>query len=518
MELEQLFETFFTTYSWQLGLIALAGVVVLGVLKYCKVFEKIENEKTRHFLYFLISVGLSVIGSVIYLACIHQLDAAFVFGLAGAIFALNQGAYAVYSTTPLQTLWNKILDSLVDFIKKIFANNEDDETTTPDEGEGDSESGDTPEENPDDEKPATPILVDIPVAAEGLVYNGEAQVGVAATEYYTVANGSATDAGEYTATVTLTDETKYKWKTEFNGEVIFTIAKAAYDMSKVAFTDSTVTYDGKKHSITVEGELPDGVTVSYEDNNRVDAGTYTITASFSGDEKNHEKIDDMTATLTIEKTSPKVVPEADLSKTIYPTSAFPEITLGKGSTKGTISWEEGQTLKVGTEKYSWKFVPEDTVNYITVIDTMEMTVVEPVEKNETHAISLSDSAPEDIYIHLPALGKTTFSIVGTDTYDINVQSAYGVLEDNVVELTYKVDGKLYLPFTDDYTTQFEIDKQTGYFTINCTPDLYKYTKVLARKWGSEDIVLGGELTKEYTYKMVLTAASGKKISVYLEQD
>lgn len=44
------FLTFFSTYGWQLALIALAGIIILGILKYCNVFKKFD-EKIRHVLY-----------------------------------------------------------------------------------------------------------------------------------------------------------------------------------------------------------------------------------------------------------------------------------------------------------------------------------------------------------------------------------------------------------------------------------------------------------------------------------
>lgn len=100
---------FLQNYGWQLALIALAGIIILGVLKYCNVFKKFD-EKIRHVLYLVISVGISIIGAVIYLACTHQLTVEFAFIVAGAILALNQTFYAIYDTTTLKDLVIKLLD------------------------------------------------------------------------------------------------------------------------------------------------------------------------------------------------------------------------------------------------------------------------------------------------------------------------------------------------------------------------------------------------------------------------
>ena len=84
-----------------------------------------------------------------------------------------------------------------------------------------------------------------------------------------------------------------------------TITKAVYDLDGLAFEDKTVTYDGKPKSLTVKGRLPLGVSVTYDGNEKTEAGIYTITAHFEGDSNNYQPVPDMTATLTIE---PRPVP------------------------------------------------------------------------------------------------------------------------------------------------------------------------------------------------------------------
>ena len=63
-------ESLFCNYGVVIMCIALAGIVILGILKYCNVFKKLD-EKYRHYAYLCISIALSVIGSIIYLACAH---------------------------------------------------------------------------------------------------------------------------------------------------------------------------------------------------------------------------------------------------------------------------------------------------------------------------------------------------------------------------------------------------------------------------------------------------------------
>ena len=110
-------ESLFCNYGVAIMCIALAGIVILGILKYCDVFKKLE-EKYRHYAYLSISIALSVIGSVIYLACVHQLTFSIVCSLAILIFGLNQAAYAIYANTPIKELFVKVLDAIKKLIHK----------------------------------------------------------------------------------------------------------------------------------------------------------------------------------------------------------------------------------------------------------------------------------------------------------------------------------------------------------------------------------------------------------------
>ena len=87
-----------------------------------------------------------------------------------------------------------------------------------------------------------------------------------------------------------------------------------YDMSGVTFADKSVVYDGTAKTITVAGNLPSGVTVSYEhfsgetklEAAPVNVGTYKVVAKLTGDDA-HKAVEDMTAKLTIEPATITVV-------------------------------------------------------------------------------------------------------------------------------------------------------------------------------------------------------------------
>ncbi len=113
---------------------------------------------------------------------------------------------------------------------------------------------------------------------------------------YKVSGNSATNAGKYTLVITASGN--------FSGtlDVKWSIAKASYDMSRVTFEGKTVVYDSNTHSLSIdESTLPSGVTVTYENNDKVDSGEYTVIAKFNGNFTNYNAIDDMSATLIIKK-------------------------------------------------------------------------------------------------------------------------------------------------------------------------------------------------------------------------
>lgn len=86
------------------------------------------------------------------------------------------------------------------------------------------------------------------------------------------------------------------------------IVRATYDMTDITFKDKEFTYDGDSKSISISGELPTGVRVSYsigdkKGNSATDAGTYSVVASFSSSNANYNDIAPMTASLVIKKAS-----------------------------------------------------------------------------------------------------------------------------------------------------------------------------------------------------------------------
>lgn len=132
---------------------------------------------------------------------------------------------------------------------------------------------------------ATGVPADVEVSYEG---NGKVEIGsYTVTAKFSVGENYA-EIPDMTATLN--------------------IVPKVYDMSGVSLPGSTVTYDGANKMPTIEGELPDGVTVTITATDAlgnplteiVNVGTYTVTAKFIG-APDFAAIPDMTATVTITK-------------------------------------------------------------------------------------------------------------------------------------------------------------------------------------------------------------------------
>lgn len=81
----------------------------------------------------------------------------------------------------------------------------------------------------------------------------------------------------------------------------------------VEFLNKEVLYDGNVHSIEIEGELPEGVSVTYSDNNsQVNVGSYGITAYFS----------DAVGTLYQSKTAVLTIKDSNISNDIWNSLKF----------------------------------------------------------------------------------------------------------------------------------------------------------------------------------------------------
>ena len=169
-----------------------------------------------------------------------------------------------------------------------------------------------------------------------------------------------TNAGTYYVTVSFHHEV-YGDGTKI---VEFKINKAKFNVKEVSFSDLEVEYDGKVHSIEIEGKLPEGITVSYSEG-LTDAGSKVIVATFAANSNYEEITETLEATLTV---TPKALTEnmfESIPSESYTGSAvepevkgkFLEITLVEGvdfttEYKNNIEQGTAQVVVTGTNNFT----------------------------------------------------------------------------------------------------------------------------------------------------------------------
>jgi len=166
------------------------------------------------------------------------------------------------------------------------------------------------------------------------------------------------------------------------------IEKATYDMSSVIFIGKTVIYDGNSYSIAVTDNLPSGVSVEYQNNDKTNAGIYTVVANFSGDYDNYNNIEPITAIITIEKATYVISSDVKFEDVaiIYngtPRSIFVTGTLPDGV---TVEYHNNARADIGTYTITAYFIG-DFSNYHTIADmTATLTIFEYGEYTDESGI------------------------------------------------------------------------------------------------------------------------------------
>ena len=198
-------------------------------------------------------------------------------------------------------------------------------------------------------------------------YNGVIIEGATAESLQVV---NVADSGEYKVVVSNKYETK-----EYVFNVV--IEKATYDLSGVKFENKTVTYNGTEFEVVIDGELPTGVTVSYTNNKGTNVGEYNAVATFDYDRANYNAIEDMTATLTIEKATYDLSGVKFENKTVtYNGPEFEVVIDGELPTGVTVSYTNNKGTNVGEYNAVATF-DYDRANYNAIED---MTATLTIEK------------------------------------------------------------------------------------------------------------------------------------------
>ncbi len=171
----------------------------------------------------------------------------------------------------------------------------------------------------------------------------------------------------------------------------------------VSFDDATFTYDGTERTLTVTGELPEGVSVTYEGNTGTDAGTYHAKATLSGEGYSDTVLE---ATLTIGKAEMSGVGIANRTVT-YTGQPFGLTVVGAIPEGAEITYTGAGQVNVGTYQVSatvsCKNYNDLTLTGTLVIEKAEITGITFEGATFTYdgtekEIVITDALPEGVSV------------------------------------------------------------------------------------------------------------------------
>ena len=252
-----------------------------------------------------------------------------------------------------------------------------------------------------------PIVIDKPVAIDGLVYNGETQTGLFEGEHYTLEGETAVNAGTHTATATL--EEGYAWSdgSDKPAEIQWTIAKADQKVSTALNYKTYTVWNMKKsaQNFSIWGKANTDVTykvtrtpkggskyvVLDNDGNVIlkkgaIKGTYEITVTAA----ESENYNAATKTVTI-----KVVRSSQTVTTKVTSKTYQSSTLASTSKSFNIGATAKTTLSykvTNTPKGGSKYISVDKNGNVTVKKGAvkgRYVIAVTAEETETHKSATS---------------------------------------------------------------------------------------------------------------------------------
>lgn len=308
-------------------------------------------------------------------------------------------------------------------------------------------------------------------------YNGEKRsLAISGTlpEEVTVSyvNNGKTNANSYNVTATFACETE-NYVVPEDMTAVLTIKKAVYDMSAVTFENKTVTYDGKTHSLAVSDNLPNGVTVTYENNDKISANQYIVTAIFTGDSINYYAIDDMQAMLTINKATYDMRKTQFVGgrftydgtpKSIYVTGNLPDGVTVNYTNNGKINantYTVTATFTGDTENYNK--LPDWTASLIIDKATYDMSGVS--FKNQTFTY---DTTAKNALVTGTLPNGVEVSYVGNSKTDVGTYT---------VTAKFNGDSNNYY-LIEDMTATLKVNQAVPYIKeVSCNQSLNAYSTV-----------------------------------------
>lgn len=190
-----------------------------------------------------------------------------------------------------------------------------------------------------------------------------------------------------------------------------------HQLSGLSFEDGTFVYDGTEHALAVSGELPEGVTVTYQNNGKINAGVYQVTATILGGERYGNLV--LTANLTITKATIEGIVFED-GTFVY--DGTPKYIYVSGTIPREVTVEHINNGKTAVGRYEVEAKINGGANYVS----QRLTAVLTIEKapqvitfDEIETLILSET--DDFQLH--ATSTSSLPLIYTYEYSGNKPAA-----------------------------------------------------------------------------------------------
>lgn len=199
------------------------------------------------------------------------------------------------------------------------------------------------------------------------VYDGDRKTvelnGLPANVTASYNENSAVRAGRYTATANFaTSDGNFRAPDPVSFD--WSIEKADYDMSEAAWDyDGSFVYDGTPKKVQLTG-IPEGVSVRYEGNTAVDAGSYRATAWFDIDTADFNVPESLSCDWAIEKADPDICRlRWDYSQPYVYDGSEKTVKLEGVPETLDVTYSGGTAANVGAYTAHAELSPKDPANY-----------------------------------------------------------------------------------------------------------------------------------------------------------
>ena len=220
------------------------------------------------------------------------------------------------------------------------------------------------------------------------VYTGsDITAAIPTSSLYTVSNNVAKTVGNYSATLTLTDNANYKWSDSDSNTttVPYSITKASVTLEDLILNDWIYDQTENTPTVTVNKGFADTVTVSFKysvdgvdwsETVPTNAGTYKVMAEVAGTTNYNGA--QITVEFTIIKAAVTISGVNDSYEKNYDGNLFavPNATASNGATVNKVITKNGEAVDaiVGAGEYVITYSVVESANYFAATKTVTVTV------------------------------------------------------------------------------------------------------------------------------------------------